>query len=258
MSLESVVQPGFFFEKRKAKLLIVLLTLTITTSSCVYRSEEEIFSVSHLQTTTTEIILEPTNTSNPTKEPDIKEMESITPTLSLKEPEKIEELTSTKEAELNLEGFYKEISFESKDLLNWYRGFFKPVQIKECPDCSSGEFLDLLEPYEEWILVRNGKVIYVHSGWPLGQEPAFGQMFVLILREGGDLTGVTFCFDDLCFEIRDWVILERDEVGGSIPVNQIFDEIDDDDLYLVTCSQAMIPGLKTPKLLLRLEIKTNP
>ena len=181
-------------------------------------------------------------------------MVEITPTPTLDIPEKVEEPSPTKEVELNLEGFYQDVSFDSDELLNWYPEFFKPVQIITCNGCSSEEILELLKPYEEWIIIQNGRVIIVHAGWPLGQDPAFGQMFVLIIREGGDLTGVTFCLDDLCFEILDWKILERDEVGGLIPVDQIFDEIDEDDLYLITCSESMIPGLKTPKLVLRLKI----
>jgi len=220
-------------------------------SSCYYPREEEIFSVSYVENTATKSVLEPTNTSNLQEKVEIGE---IKPTPTLEEPEKIEKPTPTKEVELNLEGFYKEVSFESEALLNWYKEFFKPVQIKECTGCSSDEILELLEPYEEWIIVQNGQILIIHSGWPLGKDPAFGQMFVLILREGGDLTGVIFCLDDICFEILDWVILARDEVGGSIPVNQIFDEVSNDDYYLITCSDSMIPGLKTPKLVLRMQV----
>lgn len=155
--------------------------------------------------------------------------------------------------EISLVGSYENLSIESDDLSDWYRSFFKEVEIKECPlECSKEQIEDLLNSGGEWRLVQHGQVLYTHSGWPIVQGPSFGEFFLRIERDG-DLRETGFCLDTVCFKIIDYTVLSRDQIGGLISVDEIF-EVQEGNFFLVTCSSRLIPGLQTPKLILQLQI----
>lgn len=159
----------------------------------------------------------------------------------------------------SLVGLYEDFTIESDYLHGWYRNFFpNKIVVEECSDeCSSREIENLLKPQNnEWVMVQHGNVLYTHSGWPLLTGPNFGQLFVLIRRENEEgLKESGFCLNEtLCFNITNDVILGQDQVGGIVQLDEFF-ETEEEDFFLVTCSQSPIPGRLTPKLILRLQVQ---
>ncbi len=136
------------------------------------------------------------------------------------------------------------------------QGLFERLEIIECLGCSNSEIDQILGKanVEEWKAVRDYRgsvnILYVHSSWHITYGPYLGEIFRRIIREE-DLIGVEVCFNDICFVISDYKILERESISGSIPVSDVF-PLRENQLIIVTCSTYMVPGLETPKMLIEL------
>ena len=251
-----VVELPFFSGRKKIRLLPILITLVLlTTTSCVMRLKEEPFSVSFAEEIA-ETVLEPTIQPKPIPleiEETVLELEDEI--LVENEENQEEKIIEDIQEEIILAGFYEIVSIDSETLTDWYRSFFRSLEVRRCSsNCTADEIEELLKPNrEEWVVVQHGKVLYTHSGWPLFKNPFFGEMFLRILREDGILEESSFCLDEICFEIVDSVTLDRDEVGGLIPVEELF-EVQPGDFFLVTCATRITPGLQTPKLILQLQL----
>lgn len=249
----------FFSKRKKAKTLPLLLILTLAIlTSCYIPSKEE----PHSATIPEEVDWKPTQTTEPLEtsssteevEEEVEGESEVVIDLEKRIPI-VEELVEDEIEDIPLErlpeGTY-ELVLETEHLSDWFRSFFKKIVVKECSStCSIEEIEELLEPEDdEWVVVRHGRVLYTHSGWPLTQGPFFGEMFLRILKEGV-LEESSICFDEMCFDIIDSITLSREEVGGRIPLSELF-EIEQDDYFLVTCAKRITPGFQTPKLILQL------
>ncbi len=214
-------------------------TISITTEQVVEQVVEE-------------IVLEPTPSPTP-----------FIPVMKIKEDESLNEILEEvdiqeepQEEIISFAGFYENITVQSDYLSDWYRGFFKELWVKECTDCSSKQILELLEPENrEWVIVQQGRVLYTHSGWPIVTGPNFGQIFNIIRKENEEgLFDTLVCLnEDVCLVTKDYVLLGRDQVGGIVLMDEIFD-VQEEDFFLVTCSQNPIPGQITPKLIIQIKV----
>lgn len=153
-------------------------------------------------------------------------------------------------------GEYSIVSIHrAESITPWYQSFLRGAKVVECPEpCSTEQIDGNLDPENnEFRIVQHGWVLYTHSGWPVLQFPHLGKYF-LVAEEAGDLVGLVFCLDaDFCFEVTDYVILDRDKIGGSISVAELF-ETHEGSYFLSTCATRTTPGLPTPKLILQLKL----
>ncbi len=223
-------------------------------TSCHYPvvSQEETISIPTEQQIVDEVVLEPT----PSPTPFVAVME-------VKEDEPVEEILEETDVQeepkkevISLQGYYENITVQSDYLLDWYRGFFKELNILECSDCSTEQIIELLKSENgEWVIVQDGRVLYTHSGWPLLTGPNFGQIFNIIRKENEKgLQNTSVCLNnDVCLHIKDYVVIGKDQVGGIVLMDEIFD-VQEEDLFLVTCAQNPIPGLLTPKLIIQIKV----
>jgi len=196
--------------------------------------------------------LEPELTPTPT-EVEVTEELFLTP----EEPEIIETPEEVVVVEpISFEGKYEQVRiYESESITPWYKSFLRGAEVVECPgDCSTEQIADNLDPENgELRLVQNGWIIYTHGHWPTLGSPHLGR-YLLIAEEAGELIGFIFCLDaDFCFKVTDYVILDREQVGGSISVAELF-ETYEGSYFLSTCASRMIPGLPTPKLIVQLSL----
>ena len=180
-----------------------------------------------------------------------------TPQIEVVEEKTVKEVVEPKPRiqPTDLTGHYKIVTLESEDFLEWYRLFWKELQVKQCTsECTTEDIERLLKPENnEWVIVQDGWVFYVHSGWPIERGPSFGQLFILILRHNEEaLIGTSFCLEDICFEIVNYIFLGRDEIGGLVYMDELFDT-EEGEYFLTTCSETPQQDLSTPKLFLQLK-----
>jgi hypothetical protein len=257
---EQVGLPYFFARKRKwgkAKYIILfplLIILSLLLLSCIPGQEvvvqEEAIPTDQL----VEKTLEGTEvTLTATEEVAVIEEEAQVP----EEPEVVE--TSTEIPVVKPKSFVGEYNMVTihgaGSITPWYQSFLREAEVVECPKpCSTEQIDDNLDPVgNEFRLVQNGWVIYTHSGWPVLEFPHLGKYF-LVAEEAGDLVGLVFCLDaDFCFKVTDYVILDREQIGGSVSVAELF-ESHEGSYFLSTCATRTIPGLPTPKLILQLTL----
>ena len=154
---------------------------------------------------------------------------------------------------ISLEGVYT-VTIQSEGLTNWYRQFFKELEVKWCPGCTTPEEVDeLLEFGDKWIAVQNDRILYVHSGWLIKTGMEFGEI-LLAIYNSNELEDTTICLDeDICLYVVDVYYLDRDRVGESISVNEIFD-VEYGDYFVLTCATRIVPGIETPKLVVQLRL----
>lgn len=197
--------------------------------------------------------LEPELNPTPTEEVEVIEEETQVP----EEPEVVEIPAEIVVVEpVSFAGQYETVSIHGAESITpWYQSFLREAEVVECPEpCSTEQINDNLDPVgNEFRLVQNGWVIYTHGGWPVLESPHLGKYF-LVAEEAGDLVGLAFCLDaEFCFEVTDYVILDRDQIGGSISVADMF-ETHEGSYFLSTCATRTVPGLATPKLILQLTL----
>lgn len=249
----------YSFEKgkwRKGRSIILfplLIILSIVLLSCTPEQEiivqEEALPTEQL----VEKALEPELKPTPTEEVKVIEEEAQVP----EEPEVVETPEEIPVVEpISFEGEYGMVTIHGAESITpWYQSFLRGAEVVECPEpCSTEQVDDNLDPNgNEFRLVQDGWVIYTHGHWPSLGSPHLGKYF-LVAEEAGDLVGLAFCLDaDFCFKVTDYVILDREQVGGSISVAELF-ETYDGSYFLLTCASRMIPGLATPKLILQLTL----
>ena len=249
----------YSFEKgrwRKSRHIILfplLIILSLLLLSCTPKQEIVIQEEAIPTETVVEKALEPELNSTPTEEIGIAEEEPQV-------PEKLEVVETPGEIEviqpISFVGEYSIVSIHGVESITpWYQSFLRDAEVVECPEpCSTEQIDDNLDPEgNEFRLVQNGWIIYTHGHWPQLGSPHLGKFF-LVAEEAGDLVGLTFCLDaDFCFKVTDYVILDREQVGGSISVAELF-ETYEGSYFLLTCASRMIPGLATPKLILQLTL----
>jgi hypothetical protein len=255
-----VGSPYFFARKRKrgkARYIILfplLIILSLLLLSCAPEQEivvqEEALPTEQLVEKALE---EPELNPTPTEEVAVIEEE----TQVSEGPEVVQTPEEIVVAEpISFAGKYEMVTIhEAESITPWYQSFLREAEVVECPGpCSTEQIDDNLDPIaKEFRLVQNGWVIYTHGGWPVLQSPHLGKYFI-VAEEAGDLIGLVFCLDaDFCFKITDYVILDREQIGGSISVAELF-ETHEGSYFLSTCATRTIPGLPTPKLILELTL----
>jgi hypothetical protein len=255
-----VGSPYFFARKRKwgkAKHIILfplLIILSLLLLSCTPEQEivvqEEALPTEQLVEKALE---EPELNPTPTEEVAVIEEE----TQVSEEPEVVQTPEEIVVAEpISFAGKYEMVTIhEAESITPWYQSFLREAEVVECPEpCSTEQIDNNLDPVgNEFRLVQNGWVIYTHGGWPVLQSPHLGKYFI-VAEEAGDLIGLVFCLDaDFCFKVTDYVILDREQIGGSISVAELF-ETHEGSYFLSTCATRTIPGLPTPKLILELTL----
>jgi len=151
---------------------------------------------------------------------------------------------------ISLEGLYP-ISIQSVFITDWYRSLFKQLEIKWCEQCSSEQIEAQLEyGGENWVAVQHEHVLYTHSGWSLSGGPELGEI-LLRMYKTENLKDSVICLREVCYEIVDYKTLERDSIGGSISLGELFN-VQEDDYFIFTCATRVIPGVPTPKLILQI------
>ena len=155
----------------------------------------------------------------------------------------------------NLEGVY-DVSIESSYLTEWFRRQFKELQIRTCElPCTEDLIESLLDSHSTWVVAQpnEGRILYTHSGWDVITGPEFGEIF-LRLYNSGNLNDTVLCLEeDICYLVVDSIILEKDYVGSEIHINELFEDTRDDDYFILTCSELIVPGFYTPKLIVQLK-----
>lgn len=180
----------------------------------------------------------------PTITPTVPTVTPIVPTIT-------PTVTPTPEI-MSLEGVYT-VTIQSEGLTNWYRQFFKELEIKWCPDCNTSEEIDeLLEFGDKWIAVQNDRILYIHSGWLIKTGVEFGEI-LLTIYNSNELENTTICLGDTCFYVVETYYLDRDRVGEPVSVSELFD-IEYGDYFILTCATRIIPGIETPKLIIQLRL----
>jgi hypothetical protein len=153
----------------------------------------------------------------------------------------------------NLEGMYN-VSIESNFLNEWYRDQFKELEVRKCENpCTKEKIDELLNSHDIWVVVQpnEGRILYTHSGWDFS-GPEFGEIFLRIYNSG-KLKETLFCLEnDLCYQVVDFVILDRENVGEQVHIDELFEKNEEDDFFILTCSKRVIPGLETPKLIIKM------
>lgn len=153
----------------------------------------------------------------------------------------------------NLEGIYT-ISIESDFLNKWWKEQFKELEIRVCDDpCTKERIEELLDSHTTWGIVQTyeGRLLYTHSGWQRS-GPEFGEIF-LHLYDSEKLDETSICLSkDLCYKVIDYVVLNRDVIGNEIHIDELFEENEEDDYFILTCSKRILPGFLTPKLILQI------
>jgi len=253
------VDSPYSFEKgkwRKGRSIILfplLIILSLLLLSCTPEQEivvqEEAISTNNV----VEKALEPELELTFTEEVEVIEEE----TQVSEEPEVVQTPEEIVVVEpISFAGEYEMVTIhEAESITPWYQSFLREAEVVECPGpCSTEQIDDNLDPVgNEFRLVQNGWVIYTHGGWPVLQSPHLGKYFI-VAEEAGDLIGLVFCLDaDSCFKVTDYVILDREQIGGSISVAELF-ETHEGSYFLSTCATRTIPGLPTPKLILELTL----
>ena len=226
----------------------------VMVTSCHYPviSQEETISIPTEQQIVEEVVLEPT--PSPTPFVAVREVKEDEPVEEILEETDVQK--EPKKEVISFTGFYENVTVESEYISDWHRSFFKNLRIVECTDCSSEQILEFLEPENgEWVIVQDGRVLYTHSGWPLLTGPNFGQIFNIVRKENEEgLQNTSLCLNnDVCLHIKDYVVIGKDQVGGIVLMDEVFD-IDEEDYFLITCAQNPIPGLLTPKLIIQIKV----
>ncbi len=154
----------------------------------------------------------------------------------------------------NLEGVY-DVSIESDYLTEWYHRQFKELQIVTCElPCTEEKIENLLDSHTVWVVAQpsEGRILYTHSGWEVLTGPEFGEIF-LRLYNSGNLKNTVLCLEeDFCYLVVDFIILDK-EIGSEIHIEELFEDTRDDDYFILTCSELIIPGFYTPKLVIQLK-----
>ena|GEM_PF-2896225 len=254
-----MVLPYFFAKKRKwgktrhiilfPLLIILSLSLLSCTPEEIFTQEEAIPTEQLVENALEEPELNPT----PTKEVEVIEEEAQVPEV----PKVVETSTEIPVVKpISFVGEYNMVTlYGAESITPWYQSFLREAEVVECQEpCSTEQIDDNLDPVgNEFRLVQNGWVIYTHSGWPVLESPHLGKYFS-VAEEAGDLVGLIFCLDDkYCFEVTDYVILGREQIGGSISVAELF-ETYEGSYFLSTCATRTTPGIPTPKLILQLTL----
>jgi len=161
-------------------------------------------------------------------------------------------VTETEEPKLiSLEGLYS-ISIQSEFITDWYRSLFKQLEIKLCEQCSLEQIEAQLEyAGKNWVVVQHEHVLYTHSGWSLSAGPELGEILLRMYKTENLRDSVICLQEEACYEIVDYKTLERDSIGGSISLGELFN-VQEDDYFIFTCATRVIPGVPTPKLILQI------
>ncbi|PKN02852.1 hypothetical protein CVU76_02400 [Candidatus Dojkabacteria bacterium HGW-Dojkabacteria-1] len=202
------------------------------------------------QSTETVVVTSPTHTLSPsaTHIPTQVVVEQI------EEPTPIPTLQPTEEPEnISLQGIYT-VTVQSDAITDWYRSFFKELKVELCQEpCTAEQIMAQLgkQSDKEWVAVQHGRVLYVHSGWSITSGPEFGEI-LLRVHNSGDLKSAVICLEERrCFQVVDLVLLGRGSIGDNISTGELF-SVEHGDYFIVTCSERLIPGLETPKLILQI------
>jgi hypothetical protein len=141
----------------------------------------------------------------------------------------------------------------------WYESFWEEKLLIRIPPCSqegcSGEEIVRELGYafsneEIWITVKDGRFFYAHSGWDPIKGPDFGDPFRRVVSNDSD---ITLCMDNDCYQMIAYVRLNREESTKSIFVDDLFESIDDDDIFIITCDYGIIPNQVSPKIVVQLQ-----
>jgi len=152
------------------------------------------------------------------------------------------------------------VSIKSKSITSWYNQFWREIFIKVPTNWDGGgseDIDDLLGPVfssKNWILLQIGNVYYTHSGWGLTYGPEFGQL-LRIIKNTDDPVDAEICLGTECYMLIDYTVLGRNAIGGTMTLQELFNDVHDGDIFIVTCDSGVFPGLPTPKLIVQLRPK---
>lgn len=138
----------------------------------------------------------------------------------------------------------------------WWNGQVRNIEIivPECsPTCSASEIDEALGPpfsNENWRAVKVGNVLYVHSGYGIVYGPELGD-FLKRMHKAGNTYNLRL--GDIWYTQKTNVVLGREEVGGSVNLAELFD-IEQEDIFILTCWYGYSTGADTPKLIEHLTI----
>jgi hypothetical protein len=141
----------------------------------------------------------------------------------------------------------------------WYEVFWEEELLIRIPPCSergcSGEEIIKELGYafsneELWITVKDGRFFYAHSGWDPIKGPDFGDPFRRVVNNNSD---ITLCMDNNCYQMIAYVKLSREESTKPVFVNDLFESINDDDIFIITCDYGIIPNQISPKIIVQLQ-----
>lgn len=156
-------------------------------------------------------------------------------------------------ASRNLKGLYT-VSIQSEFLNKWWKEQFKELEVRSCDDpCTKERIEELLDSHSKWVIAQpnEGRILYTHSGWE-AFGPEFGEIF-LRLYNSDKLNETSICLNkDLCYKVVDFLVLDRNEIGNEIHIDELFEENEQDDYFILTCSKRVIPGFQTPKLIIQI------
>jgi hypothetical protein len=131
----------------------------------------------------------------------------------------------------------------------------RELEVIECQRCSTNKVNSLLgsAKTERWAAVRDWDsktdVLYIHSSeQPWGLH--LGEILVRLDKDD-TLKDLSICFNSACYEVADIISLERAEIKEAVTPDQLFEEIPG-QVIILTCSENMVRGLQTPKLIIQL------
>lgn len=150
------------------------------------------------------------------------------------------------------------VSIGSSMFNNWYQSFWEEkllITIPECsPSCSGDEIISELgyafSNDDIWVTVNIGRFYYAHSGWDPIKGPDFGDPFKRVVNSESD---IKLCFDEECYQMIAYAHLSREEAGEPVFVNKLFEEIRDDDIFIITCGSGILPNQVSPKIVVQLQ-----
>ena len=196
---------------------------------------------------------------SPTKEEPLVPREAQEETTQIVQPSPTLIPTPT---QIILEGVISiKAEFSSDEVTELFQGELEEtiiIIIPECsPNCTALEIDEALGPASSqdgtWVAVLVGNTLYFHSGWNPIQGPWPGEIFRRAQKY--DST-VTLCLGDVCYQMVSYVQLDRDEVGEGVFLSQFFNNIEETDLFIVTCDYGFSIGRGdlSPKIVAQLKL----
>jgi hypothetical protein len=130
------------------------------------------------------------------------------------------------------------------------------IRIPACsPNCTASEIDEALGPANsidgKWVGVLVGNTLYFHSGWNTIQGPWPGDIFRRAIKYDSE---VILCLEGECYRMKAYIQLGGDQVSESIYLSDLFTDIEEKDLFIITCDYGFVlgSGSSSPKIIAQL------